>query len=317
MTLASGETLKLTGAASFDTVNAYGPTISGPGTLSTTGPTTLATQGAAYVDLYIGNKATWTNSGSATIGGQIDFGMTPADHASFVNQAGGVFNLIDDFASFDPYTSYDTATFTNAGLLEKTGGTATSVISPTLTNTGTVLVNTGTLSLPVLTNVAGNTLTGGVFEAASGGVLELPNNVTIATDSATIILSGAGSAIQSLNTTTSTQVAIDSTLSSITAGGALRVLGGRSFTVVANGGNFSDSGQLQLGGGTLTATSLSVGTGAELLGYGTVANARHEHGRCRREWRSAGFVVGAGRRQPAGSRRRRDVAARREHRADH
>ena len=273
VTLASGETLKLTGAASFDTVNAYGPTISGPGTLSTTGPTTLATQGAAYVDLYIGNKATWTNSGSATIGGQIDFGMTPADHASFVNQAGGVFNLIDDFASFDPYTSYDTATFTNAGLLEKTGGTATSVISPTLTNTGTVLVNTGTLSLPVLTNVAGNTLTGGVFEAASGGVLELPNNVTIATDSATIILSGAGSAIQSLNTTTSTQVAIDSTLSSITAGGALRVLGGRSFTVVANGGNFSDSGQLQLGGGTLTATSLSVGTGAELLGYGTVANA--------------------------------------------
>jgi len=96
VTVAGGATLKLASTASFDTASAYGPTISGPGTLSTAGATTLATQTAAYVDLYLGAGATWTNSGTATIGGQIDFGVTVADHASFINQAGGVFDLIDD-----------------------------------------------------------------------------------------------------------------------------------------------------------------------------------------------------------------------------
>ena len=270
VTVAGGATLKLTGTATFGTTNAYGPSISGPGTLATAGASTLATQTEAFVDLYVGGGATWANSSTATIGGQIDFGLAPADTASFVNQAGGVFDLIDNYAGVIAYTSYDTATFSNAGLLEKTGGTGTSLISPVLTNTGTVLVSTGTLSLPVLTNLSGTTVTGGAFEATSGAVLQLANNATIVTDAANIILSGTGSAIQSLNTSTNTQVSIDTTLSTITATGALRLLGGRSFTAVANSGNFSDSGQLQLGGGTLTATSLTVATGATLLGFGTV-----------------------------------------------
>ncbi len=271
ITLVSGATLKLNGSASFDTVNAYGPSILGPGTLYTAGATTLATQAAAYVDLYLGGGGTWTNSGIATIGGQIDFGLTAADTASFVNQAGGVVNLTDDYASIVPYTSYDSATFSNAGLLEKTGNTGVSAIDATLTNTGTMLVSSGTLSLPVLTNLSGTTLTGGTFEATAGAVLELANNTTIATAAATIILSGTGSALQSLNTSTNTQVGVDSTLYDITTTGALRLLGGRNFTVVANAGNFIDNGQVQLGGGTLTATSLTVETGAKLLGFGTVA----------------------------------------------
>ena len=270
LTLPSGATLKLTGAASFGAVSTSNSVVIGPGTLSTAGATTFATQSAAYVDLYFSGGATWSNSGNASVGGQIDYGIVPADSAAFVNRASGVVNLIDDVANLVPYTSYDTATFSNAGLLEKTGGIATSVISPTLTNTGIILVSAGTLSLPVLTNLSSSVLTGGTFEATAGAVLQLANDVTIVTDAATIILSGAGSAMQSLNTTTSTQVALDSTLSTIATTGALRVLGGRNFTAVANGGSLTDNGQLQLGGGTLTTTSLTVGIGADLLGFGTV-----------------------------------------------
>jgi hypothetical protein len=270
---ASGDTVKLAGPASFDNVNAYGPSIAGPGTLSTAGATTLATQSGSYVDLYVGDGATWSNSGSATIGGQIDFGLVPADTTAFINLAGGVFNLTEAYASLVPYTSYDSATFNNAGLLEKTGGTGTNVIDPTLTNSGTVIVTSGTLSLPVLTNLSGTTLTGGTYEATAGAALQLANNVTVATAAGTIILSGAGSALQSLNTTTNTQVAVDSTLYTTTATGGLEVLGGRNFTVVANSGKFVDGGRLQLGGGTFTATALTVGTGAKLSGFGTVTNA--------------------------------------------
>jgi fibronectin-binding autotransporter adhesin len=273
ITAGSGETLKLAGQATFDNVNAFGPSVEGPGTLSTSGATTLATQSGAYVDLYVGDGATWSNSGSATIGGQVDFGLVPADTAAFVNLAGGVFDLTGPYSSLVPYSSYDSATFHNAGLLEDTGGTGTNVIDPTLTNTGTVIVTSGTLSLPVLTNLSGTTLTGGTYEATAGAALQLANNVTIATAAATIILNGTGSAVQSLNTTTSTEVAVDSTLYATTAAGGLEVLGGRNFTVVANSGKFVDNGLLQLGGGTFTASTLSVGTGAKLLGFGTVTNA--------------------------------------------
>ena len=317
VSLASGATLRLTGSSSFDTTNAFGATISGPGTLSTAGATTLATQTAAYVDLYLAGGANWTNSGTATIGGQIDFGATPADHASFVNQAGGVFNLIDDFADIVAYTSYDTATFTNAGLLEKTGGTATSVISPTLTNTGTVLVSTGTISLPVLTNISGNTLTGGVFEAASGGVLELPNNLSIATDAATIILSGAGSAIQSLNTTTSTQVAIELDALQHHRRRCLARARRPQFHGRRQRRQFQRRRPTAVGRRNLYSDVAVCGNRRQVAWVRHSRERRHEHGHCRREWRPAAFVGGAGWRQLAGSRRRRDVAARREYRADH
>ena len=56
-----------------------------------------------------------------------------------------MFDLIDDYAGVVAYTSYDTATFTNAGLLEKTGGTAASAIYATVTNTGSIAVASGVL----------------------------------------------------------------------------------------------------------------------------------------------------------------------------
>ena len=317
ITLVSGATLKLNGSASFDTVNAYGPSILGPGTLYTAGATTLATQAAAYVDLYLGGGGTWTNSGIATIGGQIDFGLTAADTASFVNQAGGVVNLTDDYASIVPYTSYDSATFSNAGLLEKTGNTGVSAIDATLTNTGTMLVSSGTLSLPVLTNLSGTTLTGGTFEATAGAVLELANNTTIATAAATIILSGTGSALQSLNTSTNTQVGVDFH--------AVRHHNDRC-SAPARRPQLHSRRQCRelhrqwtgaVGWRNACGNIADRGDGRDASGFRNCCDRRRQHRTGGRKWRTAAAVVGADGRRRAGSGCRRDVTAGGQHRTDH
>ena len=273
ISLASGMTLKLTGAASFDTTSAYGLDISGPGTLSTTGPTTLATQTGAYVDLYLSGGATWTNSGTATIGGQIDFGVVAVDHASFVNQAGGVFNLIDDFAGIVAYTSYDTATFTNAGLLEKTAGTATSVIDATVTNTGSIAVASGTMAF-FAGGSFGGTISGAGTIAFSGGT----STLSVATTTANLLVNGgtlnvstneliSGLAISSgtLAIAAADSITVPSQFSgtggliSLASGAKLAVTGAAGFdTTNAYGPTISGPGTLS----TTGATTLTAQTGA-------------------------------------------------------
>ena len=103
-----------------------------------------------------------------------------------------------------------------------------------VTNTGTVSVQSGTLEFSGdLTNLSGTTLTGGAYTIGAGSVLELANNATIATDDANITLSGAGSTIQSYDTTTGDQVSFDGTILTIGATGQLHLLAGRSLTTAA------------------------------------------------------------------------------------
>ena len=103
-------------------------------------------------------------------------------------------------------------------------------------------------------------------------MLELADNATIVTDDANITLSGAGSTIQSDDTTTGDQVSFDSTLRTIGASGQLNLLADRSLSTAAAA--IADNGLIQLGGGTLTVTgtgsSLTIGAGAELTGFGVV-----------------------------------------------
>ncbi len=241
VTLASGGTLKLAGAASFDTINAYGPEISGPGTLSTSAATTLATQTTNYVDLYLSAGATWTNSGTATIGGQIDFGVFAADTASFINQAGGVFNLIDDYADIDAYTSYDTATFSNAGLLEKTGGTGTSAIYATVTNTGSIVAASGTMAF-YSGGSFGGSLSGAGYIAFSGGA----STLTATAATANLLVNGG-----------TLDVGVNETVDSlaISAGGTLAVTGSNTVTV---------SGAFSMAGNSGGQSILTLASGATL-----------------------------------------------------
>jgi hypothetical protein len=153
-----------------------------------------------------------------------------------------------------------------SGVLEISGGRNYTAAS-TFTNSGALQITGGIFTASGLTNLSGETLTGGTWSVGAGGALQLPNNATVVTDDATIILTGAGSAIQSLNTASSRQVTIESTLTAIGASGMLEILGGRDYTTSAN---LVNSGLIELGGGVLTMSSLTDLAGSTLSGFGTV-----------------------------------------------
>ncbi len=163
------------------------------------------------------------------------------------------------------------ASLTNNGTVSGYGVVATKV-----TNNGVVTAGAGqTLSFVggSLTNLVGTTLTGGQFTVAAGGTMRLANNLSIVTDNALITLNGASSALESYNTTSKTQVTIDSTLTAITATGALELLGHRNWSSTKA---MTSAGQLILGGGSFAPTSL-ISTGT-VSGFGTLATAFTNNG---------------------------------------
>ncbi len=155
-----------------------------------------------------------------------------------------------------------TALGVNAGGMLSGAGTVDGVII----NYGSIVATGGTLNLQgsTLTNIAGATLSHGVFAADAKSTLQLQKNVAIAVDATRITLTGAGSVIESLNTKTGKQVTLDHTLATIASGGALTLAGGRAFTATANQGAFTDKGALTLADGTFAAASLSVASGGSL-----------------------------------------------------
>ena len=176
VSIAAGQTLTLSGATSFGINGNYGPSVEGPGTLLTSGAVSLVAQtGGDFTDLYVGDGAAWTNSATVTDAGLIQFGVKVNDSASFTNQASGVFDLTTDNADITADTSGDTATFDNAGVLEKTGGTGVSRIAAAVTNTGTILAASGTLEF----DGGGNF--GGTVETSGSGVIGFADgNFTLA-----------------------------------------------------------------------------------------------------------------------------------------
>jgi fibronectin-binding autotransporter adhesin len=87
-------------------------------------------------------------------------------------------------------------------------------------------------------------------------------------------------------------VTLDATLDSIATSGALYVLGGRNFTAVANSGNFADSGLLDIGGGTVTATSIALNGTGTIAGFGTVKASETGKGALRATGGTLDFSAG-------------------------
>jgi hypothetical protein len=164
-----------------------------------------------------------------------------------------------------------TGTMTNTGAVTGYGA-----INSTFSNRDIVAVAGGrvlTFAGGRLTNVLGTSLTGGHYTFGLNGVLELMNNVSIATDNAFIAFNGANSQIQSLNTTSNQQVTLEQTLTSITAVGTLELLGNRNWTSTKA---ISSLGHLELAGGAFKAASLT--SSGTVFGYGTIATAFTNNG---------------------------------------
>jgi hypothetical protein len=244
------------------TGNSSGSFTAANGTLFQTGTTTFANDvvrvGAGSPGLTIASDETWT--GNVSIYGAVA-------SASVVNN--GTIDLISGGNEF--YGGGNTGyVFTNNGTIDVTTGSLVIAngSNDMATNSGTIEADAASVTLAAstatLTNFSGNTLSGGTWIASAGGSLTFPNttNSIVTLGAATTLeLSGTGSSVSSgpMNHP------LEQTLT--TNDGTLEVLANRNFASTSSG--LTNNGIFQLGGGTLTAASLTNNPGSQLLGTGT------------------------------------------------
>ena len=96
-------------------------------------------------------------------------------------------------------TTDGTSAIANSGTITKTAGASMSIVEPTVTNSGTISVPTGWITLPAgaLTNysAATKTLTGGTYRITAPGMLRI-NDADITTLAANVVLDGAAAKIE-------------------------------------------------------------------------------------------------------------------------
>ena len=128
----TGGYLTLTGSASFG-----GGTVNGLHALNTKGTTTVS-------GLTIGGTATFDNMNTLThSGGAVTLGDASGSAAKLVNASAGTWDITDD--SGIALGASALSSISNSGLIEKTGGTGTSVIAAKVANAKSILVSTGAL----------------------------------------------------------------------------------------------------------------------------------------------------------------------------
>jgi hypothetical protein len=248
-------TLTVTGASTLGTPGFSAATMSGTGTTRFDGA--LAITGGGLHDLTGGRRllttgtTTWTNSsgnaGQFRLGGGAvienrGLWLDDTTVSTFINSSFGGSNSL-----------LNTAT----GTYRKTAGTVTT-ISTTFDNQGTLNVQNGTFTANgSVVQQNGNTLSGGGWRVGGSGTLNLnePGAQNITTNQGDVTLDGAGASFARINTLTNNQ-------------GAFRLLGARNFSAV---GTFSNSGVLQLAGGSFAAPGLANSATGEIFGFGTVS----------------------------------------------
>jgi hypothetical protein len=235
-------------------------TISGNGSLFDGGQITLGTggflnKGTLTIDTTFGSQVisgpgTFTNRGTIN---EVNINTIALQgHALLNNAIGATF----DFESDCGITN--NGTFTNAGTLEKTGGTGTSTIQCATFNNngGAVSVQQGTLAL-----ISGGLLDGGTFTALSNALFNVePQGVLSCTGSFT----GAGGGTVALSST----LTIASTGATFNLPGQLLQCTG---TIdVSSGGAFINEGTLNLNSTTFNVGLTGANGAGTLLNLGTI-----------------------------------------------
>jgi hypothetical protein len=176
-----GGTIEYDDSAQAGTLNLLsGGDLTGTGTLTVTGPavwsggtmdgpgTTIAQDtlqlGQANVTL---SGRTLVNAGTATWAGAGSINQLYG--STFANEVKASFTIDNDLT----WTSDRTGTFANAGTLTKAAGSGTTTLQTVLDNTGSVVVQQGTLSLQ------GGSVVGGTYLVQAGATLKFgSDNVT-------------------------------------------------------------------------------------------------------------------------------------------
>jgi len=216
--IGSGGTLTLSAAVAWRHAD-----IAGPGTLATTGTTTIGSPVHVDGGLY------WLNSGTVLDGAPIDddaIATTSTLANRFVNTATGTFDLTaDGFQAFIDVWNTAPTTLANAGLLEKTAGAGIASIWAAVGSTGTITATAGTLELDF------GGILGGTIGGTGAGVVQLAAGPGFVTTGSIAILDGG-----SFN--------------------SLRLVNGADWT---DSGTIDDSGNLLLGNGTNVTLAIAAG----------------------------------------------------------
>lgn len=200
-------------------------------------------------------NAIWTPSSTSSIN---------FNNGTLINASDGVFtanpttnNTIHNF-----FSNGGTNAVTNAGTFIKTGNGLlvfnTFSTGLPMTNTGTIRVSVGTLSLLQLTNFSGTTLTGGIYDVTS--TLRF-TGANIVTNAANIILDGPAPAIQNTGGTNGLQ-----NFATNAAAGVFQVKNGCTYSSVTALHNL---GQVILGPGDSTFSPNSIVNNGTFTKLGT------------------------------------------------
>jgi len=167
-------------------INLQGNTLTNTGTLSLiTAPGNLA-----YLFDNSGDNlgGTLVNQGTIVQGGG---GLGLLDNTQIENQAGATYNFTADSGISGGSTGFG---ITNAGTVEKTGGSQTSTIAVPFSNLkGTVAVTSGRLQIS--STSSGGASTGGTFNAGKGATLDLTGDGAVNVFTGSYTGSGQGAVV--------------------------------------------------------------------------------------------------------------------------
>ena len=268
--LSSGQKLTLTANDALS-----GADVTGAGTLVTTG---TITESSASV----GTGATWLVQGTVNQTNGLNLSDASGGNwaAGFLNIAKtGVYAITDD--SSITSDNVNDAALTNAGLLEKTGGTNTSSITVALTNTGTIDVNSGGMAFGAalttsgalvamagdLALQAGAELDGTLGAAKSAGVIQLNGGSFTTTKSATLADEGASDDVLVNGTTWTVSGAVTDKgmVALANSSSNLIIASGGTWTLASADAGFSDPSSFVTNNGTIAVSGATVTLDANVI----------------------------------------------------
>ena len=158
LALAGATQLSLTGTDNFGN----SAVLDGSGILATT-------KGAVSVNFFtLGGSVVWQNSTTVGEAGTFTLGDSTANAATFINEKGAKYQFTND-SGINVGASFGSQ-FINQGSLQKIAGSGTSIITAEVSDTGTIAVQSGTISFNGFENSFNGAISGAGAFAIGGGL---------------------------------------------------------------------------------------------------------------------------------------------------
>ena len=233
-------------------------TIAGSVTLtgSLSGNVTVASGGTLVIDTSATHDlhGTLTNAGTVVWKAGSIRGFTDPVNSAIVNQAGAVFEVQGD-DTMVAFSGHATS-FTNAGTLRRTTSAGSAYINCAFTNTGTVVVQTGTLGF------YGTVSNAGPVTVSAGAVAHFQGGTSL---HAATVFSGAGSVRFYGTLTPSSGVTLSGAGSTLLSGSVNGTINGTGLVADSLSGTCTIAGGVTLTGGVFGNANVTVAAGGTLV----------------------------------------------------